>query len=972
MGFDDAPSTPRTPRTTDATPTRRRLKFARRHTTAGADPLASVAWSRRDLAIRRPDGSPVFEARGFEAPESWSQTAVEVTAKHYARRIGGPGGGAEASVREIITRVVDTIAAEGQARDYFATPDDASAFRDELAWLVVHQRGAFNSPVWFNCGLWHAYETRGAGGNWFWNERTGEVEQLADGEGYAHPQTSACFIQSVPDDLGGLFELVKTEARLFKFGSGTGSCFSTVRGRQEKLSSGGPASGVMSFLAVFDRAAGATKSGGTTRRAAKMVVLDVDHPEIVDFIDWKVGEEMKARVLIDAGYPSDFNGEAYATVSGQNSNNSVRVPDEFLRAVDAGGPWSTRMRTTGEVCETLDARAVWTRIVDAAWFCADPGVHFSTTINAWHTCPNAGSINASNPCSEFLFLDDTSCNLASLNLVAFDDGGRFDVSGFRHAARVFFTAQEILVGLSSYPTAAIARNSHDYRPLGLGYANPGALLMRRGLAYDSDEGRSLVAAITALLTGTAYETSAELAAAVGPFAGFEANRDPMLRVMNKHRFASITRGEGATGDARRLWTAARAAWSNACGHGAEVGFRNAQATVIAPTGTIGLMMDCDTTGIEPDFALVKHKSLAGGGSLTIVNASVGPALEALGYAPAERDRIVAHVLATGRAAGAPGLRDEHLAVFACANDIDWRGHVRMLGAVQPFVSGGISKTCNLPHTATREDVDAAYRLAHAEGVKCIALYRDGCKASQPLTATTAAGGAREPASAQAAPVMLPPLPSPEGDDGAPATGPRGAATGRPKAPSATRVRLPKRRRGFTQEATVGGQKVYLRTGEYPDGRLGEVFVDMHKKGAAYRSLMNAFAIAVSLGLQHGVQLEEYVDAFTFTRFEPQGVVVGHDRVKFCTSVLDYLFRSLAVDYLGRDDLAHVPAPVAAPTVDAPAERPAVMLPPPVVDAPAPALAIADAKLCDECGNLAMIRNGTCHKCVVCGASAGCS
>jgi ribonucleoside-diphosphate reductase alpha chain len=1030
----------------------RGVQLARLYTKPGKDPLDEVTYERRSSIITNPDGSIVFKLEGAEIPAGWSQLATDIVISKYFRKAGlhGDKKQGERSVRQVVHRLAHTIRRAGEELGgYFANKSDADTFEAELSFLLVNQYGAFNSPVWFNCGLWHEYGITGSGGNWAWDTKSdprgNAVVETANA--YERPQCSACFIQAVSDDLMSIYDLIKAEARLFKYGSGTGSNFSAIRGKQEKLSGGGTSSGLMSFLEVFDRAAGATKSGGTTRRAAKMVCLDMDHPEIVDFITWKVREEKKAQALIAAGYPSDFNGEAYHTVSGQNSNNSVRVTDEFMRAVEAGGKWQTRMRTTGEVVDTLDAKDLWHKVAEAAWSCADPGVQYDTTINKWHTCPNSGKINASNPCSEYMFLDDTACNLSSVNLTKFlrDDGAQapeagedpsrptgqwFDIEGYRHACRVFFIAQEILVDLSSYPTKTIAQNSHDYRPLGLGYANLGSLLMQMGVPYDSDKGRAIAAALTAIMCAQGYKASADMAASKGPFNGFAKNREPMLRVMNMHRDAAYQiHRELCPTD---LYKAACEDWDAAVRAGELHGYRNAQATVLAPTGTIGLLMDCDTTGVEPDFALVKFKKLAGGGYFKIVNQSVPRALSRLGYSANEIQEIVAYVsgtntllaaphinrrtlkekgltdadLAKAEAAlpsvfeldfafgswvigedtyerlgisketrskpgfsflrhigfteeqieeaaetivgrmtieGAPYLKPEHYPIFDCANRCGKLGqrflapmaHVKMMAAVQPFLSGAISKTVNLPNDATVEEVQRIYEEGWRLGLKAVALYRDGCKASQPLS-TTSKEKKEEAANAKKETrATIPPAHKGSGV-GAPLTHeteaqlsetvasaspglspiPKTSAPQDPQQltlqitpagsrPKGLRVRLPRKRVGFTQEARVGGHKIFLRTGQYEDGTLGEIFVDLHKEGAAFRSLMNCFAMSVSIGLQHGVPLETYVDQFTFTRFEPQGVVEGHPYVKLATSIVDYLFRVLGVEYLHRYDLAHV-------------------------------------------------------------------
>jgi ribonucleoside-diphosphate reductase alpha chain len=1060
--------------------------FTARYSAAGPDPLQNVVWERRQSLITNPDGSVVFKMEGAEIPADWSQLATDIVISKYFRKAGIRGDKelGETSVRQVVHRIAHTIRVAGESfGGYFATPKDAEVFEAELSWMMTNQYGAFNSPVWFNCGLFHEYGITGSGGNWAWNEQAADVTETANA--YERPQCSACFIQAVPDDLMGIYDLVKAEARLFKYGSGTGSNFSSIRGKQEKLSGGGTSSGLMSFLEVLDRAAGATKSGGTTRRAAKMVCLDMDHPEIVDFVTWKVREEKKAKALIAAGYESDFNGEAYHTVSGQNSNNSVRVTDDFMRAAAANGKWQTIARTTGKVVDTLDAAELWNTVAESAWACADPGVQYDSTINHWHTCPNTGRINASNPCSEYMFLDDTACNLSSLNLTKFlDEEGRFDVEGYRHAVDVFFTAQEILVDLSSYPTKGIAKNSHDYRPLGLGYANLGTLLMLQGIPYDSDKGRAIAGALTAILCGRAYAVSAEMAASKGTFPGFDKNREPMLRVMRQHREAAYAINRDQCPE--YLWKAATEDWNQAVTLGESHGYRNAQATVLAPTGTIGLLMDCDTTGIEPDFALVKFKKLAGGGYFKIVNQSVPEALKRLRYSDAQISEIVAYVSGTntllgaphvnraslkqkglndadlskiesalpgvfdlslafapwvvgrdtyerlgvsadklaqpgfsllkhfgfnaaeveqandviiGRMTieGAPHLRAEHYPVFDCANRCGRSGerylapmsHVKMMAAAQPFLSGAISKTVNLPNDASVEDVRQIYEQGWKLGLKAVALYRDGCKASQPLS-TTSKERSEDGDQTKAEPAAAQPL----------AVTPTATVAGRP---DGHRVRLPQKRRGFTQEAHVGGHKVFLRTGEYEDGTLGEIFIDMHKEGAAFRSLMNCFAMAVSVGLQYGVPLSTFVEQFTFTRFEPHGVVSGHQNIKFSTSIVDYIFRVLGVEYLRRYDFAQVkPAEDASDIEDpnlpklvaADAGSPTSIAPPSPSSIPPQAAAsrpespsfggeahgaldaqleemMGDAPVCDGCGHIT-VRNGACYKCLNCGSSMGCS
>ena len=1046
------------------------LGLTRRYTKAGIDPLDEVRYAKRDSAISNTDGSVVFGMKDTEAPEGWSQLATDILVSKYFRKAGVPGTGSEVSARQVVVRIARSIREAGQQYGgYFRSTEEAETFEAELSYMLIHQMGAFNSPVWFNCGLAQRYGITGkAVGCWYFDETKGEVAEAPDS--YTRPQMSACFIQSVEDDLLDIADAVKREMRLFKFGSGTGTNFSKIRGEGEKLAGGGTSSGLMSFLEVLDRAAGATKSGGTTRRAAKMVVLDMDHPEIERFIMWKAREEDKAKVLIEAGYPSDFNGEAYRTVGGQNSNNSVRIDDEFMDAVLSDSKWETRNRTNGKTAKSFKARELMDKIAYAAWRCADPGVQFDTTINRWHTCPNTDRIRASNPCSEYMFLDDSACNLASLNLVKFlRDDGSFDIEGYRHAVRLFFIAQEIVVDFASYPIKRIAENSHDYRPLGLGYANLGTLLMLLGIPYDSEEGRVICGALTAITTGHAYRVSAEMARTKGAFAGFARNKEPMLKVMNMHRDAAYALDTSFGHD--DLIGAAQGDWDEAVRLGSIHGFRNAQATVLAPTGTIGLLMDCDTTGIEPDFSIVKFKKLAGGGYFKIVNQSVPSALHRLGYSKAQVDDIVAWILGhqtlvgaphvnreslaakgmapadfaaiekalpgafeinhaiaphvigeegltrlgltkeqtaapgfdllnhlgftpkqieeadewicgTQTVEGAPHLRDEHLPVFDCANKCGRRGrrfihhlgHIRMMAAAQPFISGAISKTINMPNEVTEEDVREAYFEAWKLGVKAVALYRDGCKASQPLKSkskTESKETVKEEKATAAPAVAVAP------------------------SPVLMRRRLPKKRFGFTQEATVANQKVYIRTGNYEDGSLGEIFVDMHKEGAAFRSMMNCFAIAVSLGLQYGVPLDEYVNVFTFTRFDPQGPV-NHPNIKFSTSVVDFIFRLLAMEYLGRTDFVQVkPADgIEDGVLDAQKQLEKQRLEQQmkvqkfesdvVGDRLGGAMKgsargsnshldkmMGDAPFCDSCGHVT-VRNGTCYKCLNCGNSLGCS
>ncbi|MFN8638114.1 MAG: vitamin B12-dependent ribonucleotide reductase [Dehalococcoidia bacterium] len=1233
------------------------MRIARHFTTADRDPLEGVPLEPRESRIVNPDGSVVFEARDVLIPKGWSQVAVDILAQKYFRKAGVPSErhavaeegvpswlwrseaaeGAtnvgERDARQVFERLAGTWAYWGWKHGYFDAEDDARAFHDELVYMLATQRAAPNSPQWFNTGLHWAYGITGpAQGHWYVDPATGEARRSTSA--YERPQPHACFIQSVADDLvneGGIMDLWTREARIFKYGSGTGSNFSKIRGSTESLSGGGKSSGLMSFLKIGDRAAGAIKSGGTTRRAAKMVIVDVDHPDIEEFIDWKVVEEQKVAALVagskvirrhlrdlfegaQAGldpvanrglrraasrarrdgvpegyiervlqlaaqgvtsldfseFSTDWEGEAYLTVSGQNANNSVRVTSEFLDAVREDRDWHLTRRTDGAVHKSVRARELWDRVARAAWHSADPGVQYDTTINEWHTSPAGGRINGSNPCSEYMFLDDTACNLASLNLLRFTDleSGAFDIEGYTYAVRLWTMVLEIAVLMAQFPSREIAQLSYDYRTLGLGYANLGATLMVLGIPYDSAEALSWSAAVTAIMTGEAYATSAELASELGAFPRFEENRAAMLRVVRNHRRAVYgvepSEYEGLTAlpvalDASTcdpdLTAAARRAWDVALQLGEAHGYRNAQATLIAPTGTIGLLMDCDTTGVEPDFALVKFKKLAGGGYFRIINESVPVALRRLGYNRHEVDEIVTYCAGTGSLDGAPSinrttlsqrgftqpvldridgmlrtafhiafvfnrwslgdeflgslgftseqlaspgfdllgalgytreqveeandhilgrmtiegaphLRPEHYAVFDCATKcgkygtrfIEPMAHVRMLAATQPFLSGAISKTINMPAEASVDDVRAVYDEAARLGVKALALYRDGSKLSQPLSgaladvlddeefdegldgeereeqlavaveAVAASGAVDHPAVIEAERIIRA-MPRARLERWLALMSQDEAGLGR-----GDEERLPARRRGYAQKAKVGGHTIYLHTGEFEasDGsgrpRLGEIFVSMSKDGAAFRSLMNCFAIAVSIGLQRGVPLEDYVDSFTFTKFEPNGLVTGHDRISMATSIIDYVFRDLAVNYLGRDDLAHfgpvdlstdstaeaeetdvefpgvLPEPsllVADPVVVAgDASGPVAMAPAPVtatpvVDsplaAPRQAAYVATADItsisvrrtfarqagfegdpCSECGQMMMVRNGTCLKCMNCGATSGCS
>ncbi|MFC7331850.1 vitamin B12-dependent ribonucleotide reductase [Rhodocista pekingensis] len=1246
------------------------MRFERRFTTEGQDAYEGIGFRRATSEIRNPDGSVVFQLKDVEVPADWSQVACDILAQKYFRKAGVPAAlkpveentvpsflwrhvadeealaalpaekrtGSETSARQVFDRLAGTWAYWGWKGGYFDGEADARAFYDELRFMLARQMAAPNSPQWFNTGIHWAYGVDGPSqGHFYVDFRTGEL--VKSETAYEHPQPHACFIQSVDDDLvneGGIMDLWVREARLFKYGSGTGTNFSRLRGEGEKLSGGGKSSGLMSFLKIGDRAAGAIKSGGTTRRAAKMVTVDLDHPDIEAYIDWKVAEEQKVAALVTGSktvrkhltlvmaactegfgpdaerldpqknkalkraiiaarkalvpenyiqravqlagqgytdfdtrvFDTDWDSEAYLTVSGQNSNNSVRIPNGFLEAVETDADWTLIRRTDGKPARTLKARALWDKIAYAAWQSADPGVQFDTTINEWHTCPASGRINASNPCSEYMFLDDTACNLASINLMEFRrTDGSFDIPAFEHACRLWTVVLEISVLMAQFPSREIARLSYEYRTLGLGFANIGGLLMASGIPYDSAEGRAICGSITAIMTGTAYATSAEMAQELGPFPGYAQNREAMLRVIRNHRRAAHGARSGyedlsvlpvalraddiPDGD---LMDAAKAAWDRALALGEAHGFRNAQATVLAPTGTIGLVMDCDTTGIEPDFALVKFKKLAGGGYFKIINRAVPEALSRLGYAPEEITRIERYAVGHGtlqgapgidhdklrakgfgdaelekleaalgsafdikfafnrwtfgeafctetlgipQAAlddfgfdmlaflgfakaeieaanvyccgamtleGAPGLKDEHLPVFDCASPcgkigkryLSTQSHIRMMAAAQPFISGAISKTINMPNHASVDECKDAYLLSWRLGLKANALYRDGSKLSQPLNAQVLEEDEEETAEEETLVERIVEAPAAAR---APLIAERIVERVVEKVIRQTeREKLPHRRKGYTQKAMVGGHKVYLRTGEYQDGRLGEIFIDMHKEGAAFRSMMNNFAIAVSLGLQYGVPLEEYVEAFTFTRFEPSGMVQGNDAIKMATSILDYVFRELAISYLGRNDLAHATPEDLLPDTMGRGERQAELpesaarvtketldvvarvastgyvrsnlrvLPggaagkavqafesvaAPVAYAATgtetarPATAFAgggttttttttvhyhresssDARLervkearakgyegdpCPECGNMTLVRNGTCLKCDTCGSTTGCS
>ena len=850
-------------------------------------PFDTTEWELRTAAIKGEDGKVLFEQQACEIPAAWSQLATNVVvSKYFYGEIHTPER--EHSVKQLVHRVARTIADWGIADGYFKSKQDGENFYRDLSWLCVHQHGAFNSPVWFNVGLFHQYGVKGAPCNWRWDEAKRDVVQPSNP--YEYPQGSACFIQSVKDNMEDIMELARSEAMLFKFGSGTGTDLSTLRSQREKLAGGGKPSGPLSFMRVYDQVAAVVKSGGKTRRAAKMQSLKVTHPDIMEFIECKAKEENKARVLIEkGGYDSNFNGEAYSSILFQNANLSVRLTDDFMEAAGRDDTWTTRWVTDpSKAGPSYKARDVMTRMAECAWQCGDPGVQYDTTINRWHTCPTSGRINASNPCSEYMFLDDTACNLASINLMKFrKPDGVFDVERFTAACRLFFIAQEILVDHASYPTPRIGRNSHAFRPLGLGYSNLGSVLMADGLAYDSDAGRGLCGAITALLHGTANRTSAELAAAVGPFEGFAANRDPMLNVMQMHRSAVDTIDASCPSYLR---DAARKIWDEVLERGRSCGYRNAQATVLAPTGTISFLMDCDTTGIEPDIALVKYKQLAGGGMLKIVNQTVPLALRTLGYDEPAVESILAFVDKNDTIEGAPGLKDIHLSVFDCAfkarlgvRSIRWEAHVQMMAAAQPFISGAISKTVNMPRETTPADISGAYMEGWRMGLKALAIYRDGSKESQPLNTSS------------------------EADKTADKTA--GKVTAAPR-----RERLPDTRRSVTHKFNVGGHEGYITVGLYDDGRPGELFITMAKEGSTIGGLMDAFGTAVSMSMQYGVPLEVYVKKFSHTRFEPWGYTKNPD-IPVAKSLVDYLFRWMGAEFIpgyreanrpgGTHSLAHV-------------------------------------------------------------------
>ncbi len=904
------------------------LTMRRHHTRPGVHPFDETTWERRTAAITNTRGETIFEQKGVEFPASWSQTATAVVVSKYFRgTLDTPER--ESSVRQLIGRVVGTIGQWGREGRYFATESDARIFEDELTWLLVNQRMAFNSPVWFNVGF------------------------------EARPQCSACFINSVEDTMESILSLAKTEGMLFKFGSGTGSNLSPIRSSREQLTGGGEASGPVSFMKGFDAFAGVIKSGGKTRRAAKMVILDVTHPDIAAFIRCKASEEKKAWALIEAGYDGRIDGEAYGSVFFQNSNNSVRTTDNFMRAVQDDGEWTTRAVKDGRPMDTWKARELMEEVAKATWACGDPGMQFDTTINSWHTCPESGRINASNPCSEYMFLDDSACNLASLNLMRFVGAdGELDVEAFRHAVALTLTAQEILVDFAAYPTERIGKNSVDFRPLGLGYANLGALLMTRGLAYDSPQGRAYAAAITALMHGEANLQSARLAEQIGAFPKFEPNRSAMHNVMLRHRAA--VGAIDASAVPAPLMGAVRQVWDQTVQEGARHGYRNAQVTVLAPTGTIAFMMDCDTTGIEPDIALVKYKKLVGGGTLKIVNQAVPAALRKLGYSPDQIADITLYIDQSDTIEGAPNLQDAHLSVFDCAfkpangtRSIHYMGHLNMMGAVQPFLSGAISKTVNLPNEATIEDVTRTYMEAWRQGIKAVAIYRDGCKRAQPLTTrkTTDTKHALEaPAAAVEAVLAV--------------------------APAARRDRrkLPDERQAITHKFSIAGHEGYITAGMYEDGTLGEVFIVMAKEGSTLSGLLDAFATAISMALQYGVPLPVLCDKFTATRFEPSGFTGNRD-IPIAKSITDYLFRWLALKFLNKGPAVEAEAVPAVEAATGSAGEKATGASADAVRTQAGNgvlfKAHLDSPLCPSCGRM-MFPSGACYRCDCGATSGGCS
>lgn len=909
------------------------------------DPFDTVKWEKRTAEIKDDSGKVIFEQTDCDFPVSWSEIATNVVASKYFYGENGKCD-RENSVRQLIHRVSRTIADWGAEDGYFADEASTESFYRELTWLLLHQHGSFNSPVWFNVGLRHVYGIRGPANNWRWDEASQDAVPVEDS--YEYPQGSACFIQSVSDDMTSIMSLATSEAMLFKYGSGTGTDLSTLRSTREKLSGGGKPSGPVSFMRVYDSIAGVIKSGGKTRRAAKMQTLKVWHPDIMEFIECKVKEERKALSLIAQGYESNFNGEAYGSVCFQNANLSVRVTDEFMHQVEKDGFLETKSVTSGETIDRLSARIVLNKIAECAWHCGDPGLQYENKIQEWHTCSNTAPINSSNPCSEFMFLDDTACNLASLNLRKFaDEFGSFDIERFRSACRIFIIAQDILVDRASYPTQRIAKNSHIYRPLGLGYANLGSLLMLRGTPYDSEEGRTFAAGVTAIMHGEAYLTSSVLAGVLGPFEGYEKNAEPMYEVMQKHALYAASIPNTCPQDLRQT---AQAVWEDVLEHGALHGYRNSQVTVLAPTGTIAFMMDCDTTGIEPDIALVKYKSLAGGGSLKIVNRTVPAALKNLGYDDAQIRAIVEHIEKHDSIENAPGLKIEDLPVFDCAfppakggRSIHHMGHVRMMAEVQPFLSGAISKTVNMSQDATVEDIVNVYSEGWRLGLKAIAVYRDGSKGSQPLnTSSCERESADEPAETSAVTTAT---------------------------PVPRRWTLPDTRSSVTHKFNVQGHKGYITVGFFENGQPGELFVTMAKEGSTIGGLMDTIGASVSLGLQHGVPLDVFVRKFTHTRFEPAGFT-GNPDIPIAKSIVDYIFRWLGIQFIDGYRASSIPDS-AGHAGDEYAKRKTNTEEMSVSQQTQFAAFQSDAPSCDICGSLT-VRCGACYRCFNCGNSLGCS
>ena len=920
--------------------TRNGIPFPRHFTArleTGKTPYDEVSWETRTALIANDKGSVIFEQREVEAPADWSQTATNIVAsKYFYGRLGSPER--EASVAQLVERVVDTITGWGQRDGYFRTTEDTDNFRSELAHLMLTQKACFNSPVWFNVGV---KDARGYG--WVYDataERITKLESVG-GTSEVRPQCSACFIVSVKDSLASILDLAKTEGMLFKWGSGTGTNLSPLREEHAPLGGGGTASGPLSFMKGFDAFAGVIKSGGKTRRAAKMVILNADHPDVVDFIWCKAKEEKKAYTLVEAGYDSALDGDAYSSIFFQNANNSVRATDDFMEAVLSDGDWWTKSVASGQPVKRYKARDLMRQIAEATHQCGDPGMQFDTTVNRWHPCKHTARINASNPCSEYMFLDDSACNLSSLNLMKFvAPDGQFDVEAFRHAVDTMIVAQEIIVDNASYPTEKIAENSHNFRPLGLGYANLGALLMSMGIPYDSDPGREVAGAITAVMCGQAYLTSSRIAEAMGPFSGYAVNAQPFLEVIRMHRDAAgrLNRNNLSTA----LFQGAHECWDDAYESGRRHGYRNAQVTVIAPTGTIGFMMDCDTTGIEPDLALIKYKKLVGGGVIKIVNNTVPAALIKLGYSPAQVEKIASHIDSTGTIEGAPDLKPEHLAVFDCSfrpqngtRAIHYMGHVRMMAAVQPFISGAISKTINMPEESTAEDIMSAYTEAWKLGLKAVAIYRDNSKKAQPLSSGSGKGEKRNAAPTAVAPVER--------------------VVYRP-----VRRKLLDERQSITHKFSIGGHEGYITVGMYEDGTPGEIFITMAKEGSTISGLMDALATAISFNLQYGVPLKFLVDKFAHVRFEPSGWT-GNPTIPYAKSIIDYIFRWLGAKFLG-------PEYAVTEAGETPKLRPTEV--DPQQNLPFAGV-VADAPLCAECGSI-MTRNGSCYKCGNCGGTSGCS